>query len=160
MCKAQISKDSERIKHHRGNTKKMNPLTKQGADHAFKSEVAQQSEPTTQTPEAIRIYTCGEVSGQKTGNQIRKTERLDCTVSTLTEMEIMNVGSDSISFRYKGVDRIIADIQKEWEWDEVYEGDRVKERYERCYYDLKEMSNKELKEYCIDNFTESEIEIE
>ena len=75
------------------------------------------------------------------------------------EIQIMNVNKDSISFRYNGIDRVINDIQPEWEKVTMYEGEREIGTYDKCYEPYT-ITKKQQKEYCIEHFNESEIEVE
>ena len=70
----------------------------------------------------------------------------------------MNVNKDSISFRYNGIDRIIQDIQPEYETEPIHRGTEVIGWYDKCYEPYT-MTETEQKEYCIDKFNESEIEV-
>lgn len=75
------------------------------------------------------------------------------------EIQIMNVNKDSISFRYNGIDRVINDIQPEWEKEPIYKGAKIIGYYDKCIEPYT-MTETEQKEYCIENYNESEIEIE
>ena len=75
------------------------------------------------------------------------------------EIQIMNVNKDSISFRYNGIDRVINDIQPEWETEPIHRGPEVIGWYDKCYEPYS-MTDKQLKEYCLEHYNESEIEVE